>query len=367
MGRPWSPPPRKIALFRALKLGDMLCAVPFLRAVRAHFPAAEIVLIGLPWARELVDRYPLYIDDFREFPGYPGLPEREPLVERLPRFFERIRSEEFDLAVQLHGSGAISNAVTMQFGARVNAGFFEFENLCPDPSTFLLYPNQGLELRRLLKLAEHLGIAPRGESLEFPIWSEDRIRARRLVGSFGQLSRGLVCIHGGASAPERRWPLDRFVAVADALSDRGYAIVLTGSASEAGLTGAIARAMRADVLDLAGATSLGTLAALLEQSRLVVCNDTGISHLADALGVPSVVISTGNNPERWAPIDGLRHRVLCRVPTVDAATVLTEANDLLNHSLDLPARELQPSTVDKAANVQPSARRPWEPCDPCAF
>ena len=61
--------------------------------------------------------------------------------------------------------------------------------------------------------------------------------------------------------------------------------------------------MRFEALDLAGRTTLGTLAAILERARMLVCNDTGVSHLADALSVPSVVISTGDNPERWAPVD----------------------------------------------------------------
>jgi ADP-heptose:LPS heptosyltransferase len=83
---------------------------------------------------------------------------------------------------------------------------------------------------------------------------------------------------------------------------------LTGSAHEAQLTAAVARAMRAPAVDLAGRTSLGAMGALLSRARLLVTNDTGISHLAAALRVPSVVVFTASDPARWAPLDARLHR-----------------------------------------------------------
>src|SRR5579884_538412 len=95
--------PGRVLVLRALQLGDLLCAVPAFRALRATWPDAEIVLLGLPWARAFVERYSAYFDGFREFPGYPGLPERPPQIERIPAFLAAIQTERFDLAIQLHG------------------------------------------------------------------------------------------------------------------------------------------------------------------------------------------------------------------------------------------------------------------------
>ena len=72
-----------IAIMRSLPgVGDLLCAVPAWRSLRAALPKAHVTLIGLPWARTFVERFSKYLDNFLEFPGYPGIPEvKPPLAE----------------------------------------------------------------------------------------------------------------------------------------------------------------------------------------------------------------------------------------------------------------------------------------------
>lgn len=88
------------------------------------------------------------------------------------------------------------------------------------------------------------GVAPRGEQLEFPATANDH-RAFAAICNHFHLQPGYVCIHPGVRAAGRRWDPVLFAAVADALARRGLRVVLTGTATESELTGAVARAMKA--------------------------------------------------------------------------------------------------------------------------
>jgi ADP-heptose:LPS heptosyltransferase len=300
--------PRRIGILRALHLGDLLCAVPAFRALRTAYPRARITLIGLPWARAFVERYRAHLNDFLEFPGYPGLPERLPQLAEMPRFLGAAHRRRFDIALQMHGNGSITNPLIALLGAPVNAGYVTPGRYCPDPDRFLIYPESEHEIRRHLRLMEFLGIPPQGEALEFPLSWKDHQELRALPGT-GDLRPGeYACVHPGGRSAER-WPPERFARVADALTIRRLRTVLTGTAEERSTTRAVAEAMAAVPLDLAGQTSLGAVAALLSRARVLVCNDTGVSHLAAALGTPSVVIFITSDPARWAPLDRQKHRI----------------------------------------------------------
>lgn len=300
-------PLERVAVFRALRLGDLLCAVPALRALRAALPAARITLIGLPWAADFARRFSHYIDDFIAFPGAPGFPERTASAAEIAEFDRRAYAERFDLALQWHGNGRISNSIVGALASEC-AGFYSADAPCSDPERFLPYPEEQPEIRRLLRLLEFLGIPDQGEALEFPIThAEWRALAERRTG-FGLRPGQYVCIHPGGRAPARRWPPERFARAADYLAGRGLPVVLTGTAAEAGLTAAVARSMLSPCINLAGHAAMGVLAALFTGARLLVCNDTAVSHMAAALKVPSVVVFTGSSPGRWAPLDRERHR-----------------------------------------------------------
>jgi ADP-heptose:LPS heptosyltransferase len=291
--------PASIAVFRALALGDMLCAVPTLRALRRGFPAARVTLIGLPWARELVARFPAYVDELLEFPGFPGLPERraEPRAEL--EIHAEAQRRRFDLVLQLHGSGELSNPLVALLGARRSAGFHRAGQYRPDPRTYLEWRDEEPEVERGLRLLASLGVQPAGFELEAPVLPGDRHELAASTGEAVLVPRGYVCVHPGAQLPSRRWYPERFAVVADALAARGFRVVMTGTAGEAPLVRRVIERMAAPALDLVGRTTLGALTALIDGARLLVSNDTGVRHVAAARGTPCVAVACGSDVRRW--------------------------------------------------------------------
>ncbi len=305
-------PPRRVAIFRALQLGDLLCAVPALRALRRAWPDTYLTLIGLPWATRFVERFSSLIDDLVIFPGARGFPEQAETDVGLPKFYAAMRARRFDLVLQMHGSGGPANDIVKRMGAAAYAGFHQPQET-PEPG-FIPWPDDLPEPSRYLALVRALGIDAHDDTLWFPLTPHDRCEYAALEAQYGIEPERLIVLHPGAQLPSRRWPPARFAEVADTLSAHGWQIAITGTANEAAITASVLGAMTAPALHLTGSTTLGGLAALVDRARLVICNDTGISHVAAAMRTPSTVIASGSDTRRWAPLDRTRHRVLADYP-----------------------------------------------------
>jgi ADP-heptose:LPS heptosyltransferase len=340
---------RRIAILRALKLGDLLCTVPAFRALRAAHPFAEIRLIGLPWASELVRRYDAYLDALFVLPGFPGFPEQAFDARAFTRFLDEVQSWAPDLVLQIHGSGELSNPLALLLGGQATAGYYLPGQFCPDPARFVPYPADLPEVDRHLRLTEHLGIPPQGRQKELPVHDADRRALADAVHGFG-LAGPYAVVHPGASVPAHYWPPERFAAVADHLAGQGLRIVLTGGAHEAQVTASVQRLMRAPAIDLTGRTSLGTLAALLEGAALLVSNDTGVMHVGESVGTPLVAVSFDPEAWRWAPRDDERFRLLPGGLAVSTSDVLEAASE------QLCRRTAAPDTARSPAGQTPDGR-----------
>ncbi len=381
--------PRRIAVFQALNLGDFLCATPALRALRHGFPAAEITFIGRPWSEELVTRLGT-VDRFLPFPGFPGIAESptEGMTPPVPRDSAkkvsfraergisapgeaRARDErdssfvgmtrvgnaipaanrlDFDLAIQMHGSGEVSNGFVATLGATHSVGYGPSGD--HRLSQTLDWVEDEPEPLRWLRLAEAVGARSLGAALEFPVTQTERLRAAALIGIPDE--RPLIGLHVGSSLPNRRWPAASFARLGDALADHcGAHIVLTGSAPERPLTAHVRRSMHRDAIDLAGQTGLGEFAAVVAALDLLVTNDTGASHVAAATRTRSVVLYGPSRPERWAPLDQELH---CRI--VAAACAAT--SDGVAALQELPVERVLAECIAMMNAVEPIAAETTE-------
>lgn len=334
---------RRIAIIRALQLGDLLVAVPALRAIRARFPQAEITLIGLPWAATFAQRYRSYIDRFLEFPGYPGIAEAEVAAEPLKTFIARARAEQYDLVVQMHGSGGASNPFALELGGRVTAGYYQ--DVPPQGLTLAApYPQDAHEIYRNLGLAALLGCSELEPRLEFPLLDEDWAEAAELLRALPLADRPWIGLHPGARPPARRWPAAYFARVGDELARRfGAQVLITGGPGEEATVQAVLDQMQTRPLNLTGKTSLGALAAIMSKLDLFISNDTGPAHVANAVDALSITIFGPADYQRWAPLDQTRHRTV-RHPVACSPCSYWECP--IDHRC---LRRLQPQVVLEAA------------------
>ena len=268
--------PEFLAL-RALKLGDLLVAVPALHAIRRERPDHRLVLAVPGWLEPIAD----LVGGLDVLWPTPGLDH--PLG---------IEPGRIDTAMNLHGNGPESRGVLEQLRPRVLLGHASPGWDGPE------WEDHVLERHRWARLATAHGM---------PADQEDIAIDRPAQAS---PSPGAVVVHVGAFYGSRHWPVDRFAAVVEAFRADGHRVVLTGSAKErdralevAALAGWGADDVDRDVL--AGRIDLAEMAATVADAALVVSVDTGAAHLASAYGTPSVVLFGPAPPEEWGPpVDG---------------------------------------------------------------
>jgi ADP-heptose:LPS heptosyltransferase len=269
-----------VVVLRALGLGDLLTAIPALRGLRRHYPHARVILAAPTRYRDLA-LLTGAIDDV-----LPTAKLGDLTAMATPPA----------LGVNLHGCGpqSIDHLLSWRPQSVITHAHPHHPDL-PGPR----WSADLHEVDRWCALLEWAGI--RCDAADVTL------RRPRIVTD----RHGAVVIHPGASAPARQWPAERFAEVATALRDDGYEIVITGSTSEFDLAQEVARNARLpETAVMAGILDLPALTALISDSRLVVCGDTGVAHLAAACGTASVVLFGPTAPSRWGPRGPAPHLAL---------------------------------------------------------
>ena len=296
---------RKIAVLRPSAVGDFVFALPALHALKAAYPAAELVLVGKAWHRSFLEGRPGPVDRVAVLPPVAGVgasPDAQVAqvdAVAVDAFVERMQGEGFDLALQMFGGGRHSNAFLQRFGARLTAGARSLE--APPLGRWLPHREPAPRRLALLEIAGLVGAWPGPLPMpELSLTEADLREAARVLPP--EAGERIVVLQPGSTDPRRCWPAERFAALGDLLAQAGFHIVVNGAAEEAKRVDAVLGAMHRPAIGLAGKLGIGGLCALLARARLLVSNDTGPLHLALALGVPSVGIFWLSNLVEGMPL-----------------------------------------------------------------
>ena len=257
--------PKKILLIRLSSIGDIVLTSPIIRSLRACFPEAKIHFLTKKAFAPLLLHNP-HLDHIHTIGG------------DLTATIRELRAERFDQVIDLHRS-LRSRLIKLRLGVR-------FTTYSKDRWPVLLHTRLGIgklpdvhTVERYARAIQPLGCKLDAGGLEFFIPEEARQLAREIVGrNFGEAPIAVVL---GGNYFTKRWPREYFV---ELLNGLGKPVILVGGTAEVTDAGWIAERMKSDCLNGVAQYDLLLSAALLERSCLVITHDTGLMHIATALG-----------------------------------------------------------------------------------
>ncbi|MFI5707108.1 glycosyltransferase family 9 protein [Kribbella sp. NPDC051620] len=262
-------------VLRALGLGDALTGVPALRGLRRLDGDRPLLIAGPRPVSDWLCRLGV-VDEVVPTEDLYGPPPGS----RLGRH----------TAVNLHGCGPQSHRLLQAGGP---ADLIAFDCAAAGYRSACRWERDEHEVDRWCRLVAHAGGPCSADDLRLEIPG---------------VADGTIVVHPGAASVARQWPLGRWAQVINEMTAEGP-VVLTGS--EAELCGQLAARTGAE--DLSGRLSLDDLAARLASASLLLSGDTGVAHLATALGIRSVTLFGPTPPAWWGPaIDPDLHTVLYR-------------------------------------------------------
>jgi len=304
---PWRRPrtAERVCVYRIGNIGDMVCAIPALHAIRRAYPEAHLTLLtspgmrgaawtgdlleGLGWLDEISVYHAEDIAGWRKLVAMArGVRARrfEVWIE-LPSALASFRIMLRNLVVaKLAGAGWAAGwrIATVRVGVRAQSELRRFDD----------------EVERLLRIVMTLGIE--GSDAIFPLALPPRFRQRA-----GELlapleGRRIVAIAPGAKRPTNRWPAERFLEVGRRLAAAGFGLAILGGPGESKQCAQLADDLGGAALSLAGRCSVPESCAVLARCELLVCNDSGVQHLAAAMGTRCVsVFAARDLGLRWRP------------------------------------------------------------------
>ena len=334
------PSPHIFVIRQHNQLGDMLCVVPLLRAIRLRYPGARITLLASPVNFEpmLSNRYvdEVLMFDKRDFMGGKGS------LLRFPGYVRGLRKRRFDIAVvpSTVSTSFTSDLLAFLCGAPVRIGAGSIQGV-PNPSSFFFTIPRDLDWRgreEYHQVRRNMDIWPvdlgpgRDLSIEITLKEDETERGKSFLLTLSHGAPRVIIYHPGAGKVPNRWPAERFARLADELSGdySASSIITSGPMDDEPvllMTGALH-----SPYEVMKDQPIREVASAIRFADLVVTNDTGIMHVAAGVGTPVLSLFGPTDPGEWAPTGG-RHRYIRGeggvVANIAYDTVLRTASEML--------------------------------------
>lgn len=296
---------RRVLVVRLRSIGDTVLATPALYALRRFLPAEACIDVLLEdWVAPLLD-------------GCPDVDEvitvkRGSRASRL-NVVRQLRAAKYDVAFNLHG-GTTATLLTWGSGARHRVGYADYQysrlhNHTAPIAPLLWQQERTHSVEQQLALLGWTGVPVSDRpatSLTVTAQAAASIHAKLeglqgFQAKFIDGNQPFALIHPAAAFESKQWAANRFAQVAEHLArHHGLASVAVAAASETGVVEALCHNSRVPVATLTD-LSLPEVTALAARARLFVGNDSGIAHIATAVGTPSVVVFGSSNVAHWRP------------------------------------------------------------------
>ena len=288
---------RSVLLVRLRSIGDTVLATPSLFALKRFLPQARVDILLEDWVAPVLEGFP-YVDNVITL-------ERKSTKARA-RIARQLRATGYDVVYNLHG-GTTGTLLTRASGARFRVGLTTYQysrlytHLAPSP-LLLWHRDRTHSVEQQLALLGWTGV-PVSDRPPTQLAVVDHAAAsitRRLRDAGWNEQSLLALIHPAAAFATKQWDTEKFARVSEYLSNRGFAVVVITSPTETQIAVALEQSVAAPLISFSD-LSLPEVTALASRARVFVGNDSGIAHIAAAVGLPAVVVFGSSNVAHWGP------------------------------------------------------------------
>lgn len=305
-------PPKNILIYRIGNIGDIVCSVPALIAIRRTYPESRITLLTSPGnegalgAKELLTGA-WYLNELKIY-----FSKDIDSFSRKINFVKELRKNNYDLFIQIPNNRAVFTTMlrnmTFAKALRAKSAFgFRIRGIQLFKKTQVDYLFNKTEVESLLDILKENGIKAEKVEFDFNISTEQKNKVKNLLEEkWGKIKKGdiIVAISPGSKREANQWPIERFVEVAEYLQDKYNAkIAIIGGNGDIEKANIIKKSLnKKDALILAGKLDLLETLEFLKSCSFLICGSTGPIHLAAAVGIKAIgLYNVRDVYGRWFP------------------------------------------------------------------